>query len=557
MTPPSTMTLQQASDLAAIHQRAGRLREAEALCQQILARDPNHADSLHLLGLIAHQGGRHEAAIGLIQRAIRLNPGAAIYFTSVAFAHRALGQSAAELAAFRQAAALAPHVPEAHYNVGVAFDEQRQHADAIAAYRRAIALRPDFAEAHNNLGIALCALGQVAEAIAECRRATEVRPGFAEAYNNLGSALLEDDQLDSAIAAFERAIQLRPDYPEALNNLGNALRLVGRLEEAVAALRRALALRPEFADAKWNLSLVCLLLDHTQEGWDAYEARRRLHLRFIHHDLSQPEWDGGEVAGKRILLHSEQGFGDTIQMVRYASLLARRGATVILECQPELKNLMGGVVGVEQVIARGEPLPEFDLHCPIMSLPGRFKTTLATIPAQVPYINVAANKLDEWRSRIATEQGVLNVGLAWAGRPNPRNRSIAPELLAPLGDSSKVRFYSLQIPDPATPSALPRGLNATDLSPDLLDFTDTAAALCNLDLLISIDTATAHLAGALARPAWVFLQYAADWRWLVDRSDSPWYPTLRLSRQPTPGDWKTPIERAAKALAIEASKSQT
>ncbi|HEX4792706.1 MAG TPA: tetratricopeptide repeat protein [Humisphaera sp.] len=552
MTSPAT-NLQQKYALAASHQQAGRLREAEALCQQILAQDPNHADSLHLLGLIAHQSGHHAEAIGLIQRAIRLNPSAAIYFTSAGLVHRALGQSAAELAAFQQAAALAPQVPEAHYNVGAALDEQRRRAEAIGAYRRAIALRRDFAEAHNNLGNALRAQGQLAEAIAECRRATELRLNFAEAFNNLGSALQEDDQLDEAIAAFEQAIRLRPDYSEAFNNLGNTLRLAGRLQEAVAALRRALALRPDFPDATWNLSLVLLLLDHTQEGWDAYEARRRLRLRFIHYDFAQPEWDGGEVAGKRILLHAEQGFGDTIQMSRYAALLARRGATVYLECQAELKNLMRGVAGVEQVVGRGETLPDFDLHCPIMSLPGRFRTTLATIPAEVPYISVDPGKLDEWRHRIVKENGVLNVGLTWAGRPNPRNRSIPPELLGPLADVPNVRFYSLQIPDPANPSVLPRGLNAVDCSPHIRDFTDTAAALCNLDLLISIDTATAHLAGALGRPAWVFLQYAADWRWLVDRSDSPWYATLRLFRQPRPGDWKTPIARVAEALAREAS----
>jgi len=236
-------------------------------------------------------------------------------------------------------------------------------------------------------------------------------------------------------------------------------------------------------------------------------------------------------------------------MSRYAPLLARRGATVFIECQAALKNLLRGIAGVEQVIGRGEPLPDFDLHCPIMSLPGRFHTTLATIPAEVPYIKFDPQKIDEWRQRIVKKEGVLNVGLTWAGGPTPRNRSISPELLAPLGDVANVQFYSLQIPDPRKPSTIPRELNAIDCSPAIADFTDTAAALCNLDLLISIDTATAHLAGALGRPAWVLLQFAADWRWLVDRSDSPWYPTLRLFRQPRPGDWKTPIARVVEELA--------
>ena len=492
MTPPPTLTLRQAFDLADAHQQAGRLREAAMLCQQILAQDSNHADSLHLLGLIAHQSGRHAEAIGLIQRAIRINPGAAVYYGTAGLVHRALGQSTAELAACQQAAALAPHVPEAQCNLGIALAENRRPQEAVAAYRRAIALRPDLAEVRSNLGNALLALGQIPEAIAECRRALELRPDFAEAFNNLGSALQEEDQLEAAIAAFERAIQLRPDYSEALNNLGNTLRLAGRLREAVATLQRA---RPNFPDTTWNLSLVLLLLDHTQEGWNAYESRRRLAaLRFIHYDFAKPEWDGGDVAGKRILLHAEQGFGDTIQMARFAPLLAHRGATVLLDCQTALKNLMRGVAGIEQVIGRGEALPDFDLHCPIMSLPGRFQTTLATIRANVPYIKVDPQKVDEWRQRIVKQQGVLNVGLTWAGGPKPRNRSIPPELLLPLGDVANVRFYSLQIPDPVNPSALPRGLNAIDCSPHMHDFTDTAAALCNLDLLISIDTATAHLA---------------------------------------------------------------
>jgi tetratricopeptide (TPR) repeat protein len=546
MTPPMRLPLQQAFDLADAHHQAGRLREAETLCQQILAQYSNHADSLHLLGLIAHQNGRHAEAIGLIQRAIRINPGAAVYYASAAHVHRALGQSEAELAACQQAAAFAPRVPESLCNLGVALVEHRRPQEAIAAYRRAIALRPGLAEAHSNLGNALLAQGQIAESIAECRRAIDLRPDFAEAFNNLGSALQEDDQLEAAIAAFERAIQIRLDYSEALNNLGNALRLAGRLSEALAVLRRA---RPNFPDATWNLSLILLLLDHTQEGWNAYESRRRLAaLRFIHYDFAKPEWTGGEVSAKRILLHAEQGFGDMIQMVRYAPLLAHRGATVFLDCQAALKNLMRGVAGVEQVVGRGETLPDFDLHCPIMSLPGRFKTTPATIPAQVPYIKVDPQKVDEWRQRIVKQQGVLHVGLTWAGGPIPRNRSIPPELLEPLGDVANVRFHSLQMPDPAKPSSLPAGLHAIDCSPNIRDFTDTAAALFNLDLLISIDTATAHLAGALGRPAWVLLQFAADWRWLVDRSDSPWYPTLRLFRQPRPGDWKTPIARVVEEL---------
>lgn len=553
MSEPATLTLQQAYEIACAHHAAGRFREAESLFRQILAHQPNHPDALHMLGLLAHQAGHQADALKLIGRAIELNPNVGAYHGHLGLVHRALGQFDEELKAYRTAVALRPDVPAAHYNLGVALEELKRFDEAMAEYRRALELSPDFPEAHNNLGHALREAGRLEEATAAHRRALELRPSFPEALNNLGFALQEQDQLDEAIATYQRALALHNDYPEALNNLGNALRMAGRLDEATDVLRRALELRPGFPDALWNLSLVLLLKDHTAEGWQAYEARRQLPRRFILHDFPQPEWEGGDIAGKRLLIHAEQGFGDIIQMARYLPLLAERGATVLLECQSELKRLMEGVSGVTQVIPRGDLLPAFDLHCPLMSLPGRFHTTTATIPASVPYIHVDRTLVEHWRQKLSQVEG-LKVGLIWAGRPTPRNRSIPPELLAPLANVPGVRFFSLQPPQVESPAVKLPPLDVIDLSPELSDFVDTAAALQNLDLLITIDTAGAHLAGALGRPTWVLLQFAADWRWFAERSDSPWYPTLRLFRQPKPGDWETPIARVANELRAAVSR---
>jgi tetratricopeptide (TPR) repeat protein len=547
--PAAGPSIAQAYALAATHHRAGRFHEAEVLYRQILARQPDHADTLHMLGLLAHQAGHHDDALQLIRRAIELNPNVGEYHGHLGLVYRALRQSDAELAAYQRAVELRPDVPEAHYNLGAALGDRERFGEAIVEYQRALALWPQFPEAHNNLGHALREIGQFDEGLAECRRALELRPDFPDALNNLSTFYEESNRLKEAVEACQKALSIRPNYLESLNTLGTALRMSGRVDESIAALRHALQLQPNSPETMWNLAHALLYKDHTLEGWHLYEARRGLRRRYIGHEDPATEWLGGDVAGKRLLLHSEQGFGDMIQMARYIPLLAARGATIFLEVQPELVQLMRGVSGVQQVIARGEPPPQYDLHAPIMSLPLRFGTTTLTVPANVPYIRVEPQKKEQWRQRFQDAADRLKVGLMWSGRPKPRNRSIATELLSPLAKIGNVCFYSLQKRDRETPPGIPPGLALVDLSPHLHDFTDTAAALASLDLLITIDTASAHLAGALGRPAWVLLQFTPDWRWLINRTDSPWYPSLQLFRQPNPGDWRTPLGQVTEKLA--------
>lgn len=417
----------------------------------------------------------------------------------------------------------------------------------LAAFRDALALRPDGAGLLANLGIALKALGRIEDAVACYDRALAIRPDCASAHYNRGIALKAMDRPAEAIASYERALAIQPAYAQALNNMGNAFRALNRHAEAIVSFDRALALRPGYGDAQFGRALSLLALGDLGVGWPGFERRwERRELAPDIRDLRKPVWLGDPpVAGKSVLLHSEQGMGDTLQFVRYATVLAARGATVHLEVQAPLKRLLASVPGTNSVVARGEALPRFDLHCPLMSLPLACGTTLETIPARIPYVRAPKALAEGWAMRL--DGAGPKVGLAWAGNPahaNDRNRSIPMALLQPLLALPGIRFVSLQKPGSgarAGMAELPG--HVLDASADLRDFADTAALVENLDLVIAVDTAVAHLAGAVGRPMWLLLPFAADWRWLLEREDSPWYPTARLFRQPAVGDWRSVIDR--------------
>jgi Flp pilus assembly protein TadD len=481
------MTIDQAFRLAFAHQAAGRLREAEALYRQILAVRPKHADSLHLLGVIAGQRDDNATAVEWIEKAIAVTPNAAIYHNNLGAFSRRLGRM----------------------------------EEAMAAYRKAVELQPDYADARYNLGNVLRDTGQLAQSVAEYREAVRLRPGHAETHNNFGFALLD----------------------------------LGRVEDADAEYREAIRLKPDYADAHLNLAFALLVRGDFEHGLSEYEWRIRRPAHGMP-PLPQPQWDGGSLDGKTILVRSEQGLGDGIQFVRYVTLLAARDATVILECLPELRRLFQGMSGVRQVVSRGEPPPPFDMHCPLASLPLMFGTRLESIPATIPYLQADPRWIEDQALRLAVPAGPLNVGLVWAGNPDHRNdrkRSLSLAQLAPLAEVKGVRFFSLQKGKPAeqvrTP---PRGMDMVDAAGEWTDFADTAALIARLDLVITVDTAVAHLAGAIGRPAWVLLPFSPDWRWLLGREDSPWYPTLRLFRQGAPGEWEAVMTRVAKELGAAA-----
>jgi tetratricopeptide (TPR) repeat protein len=564
------------------------LHEAEQIYQQILAQQPEHLDATHNLGVIASQVGRYDHAVDLIRRAITLKPDLAEAHSNLGNALKNRGLLDDAIAAYRQAIALRPNYAEAHSNLGSALREKGQLDDAIAAYCQAIVLRPDYTEAHNNLGNALRDRGQLDEAIAAYRQAIALMPHYVEAYNNLGAALAGNGQFDEAVAAFRQAIALRPDLPEAHSNLGNALRDndqlndaiaayhqaialrpnyaealtnlgisladKGELDDAIIAYRRAIQLKPDAADIHWDLAFLLLSMGRFAEGWEEFEWRLKDETKRLRRDFSAPQWNGEALAGKTLLLHAEGGFGDAFQFVRYVPLLRGRAAKMILECDSALVRLFSDLPGIDEIIARGQALPAFDYHIPLQSLPRLFKTDLTNIPNAVPYLKVQPENQASWKARVKND-GRLKVGLVWAGSPRAKIsddlRTRGLDVFAPLGQMPNVRFFSLQ-KGPESNLARPPGLEMTDFTRDLNDFADTAALIENLDLVISVDTSVAHLAGALAKPVWVLIPFSSDFRWLMDRTDSPWYPTMRLFRQKQRNDWQGVVAEMADAL-MEAS----
>lgn len=451
---------------------------------------------------------------------------------------------------FRAAIEMSPEYPTPYYLMGSLMHRQGNVDEAIDWYKKLLRLTPFHADTHNILGSAYQEKGQLDEAIACYREAIRCDGNAFMAYNNLGTALRLRGNLDETVTSYQEALRIQPDFTPAMNNLGTALRDKGDLEEAISWYRKVIRLNPDFAEAHWNLSFALLLAGKYEEGWQEYEWIWKLKKTICR--LPQPVWDGGNIQGKRILLYAEQGFGDVIQFVRYVPLVKERGAEVIVGCQRELKSLLKSAEGVSSVVAFGEAIQQFDVQCPLPSLPRLFNTTRDSIPCRVPYLNVDLGTVGKWRDRLSLDNSKLNVGLVWSGSPghlNDRNRSCPLHLFEPLAGLESIRIFSLQkeIQNKWTDCSL-SGLGIIDYTEDIEDFSDTAGIIMNLDLVITVDTAVAHLAGALGKTVWTLLPFAPDWRWMLHRDDSPWYPTMRLFRQPSPGDWESVISSVSAEL---------
>ncbi len=448
-----------------------------------------------------------------------------------------------------------PEHADALQLLGALFYQKKNFAEAVAYSRKALIYKPGNADIYGNLGNSLLAEGRIDEAISCFREIIAGKGDDAGAFYNLGNAFKEKKLFQEALAHYEKAAAIDPNMAEAHYNYGNALQdAYNEDAAAIPYFRRAIGLKPGFAEAHWNLSLALLLTGNFAEGWKEYEWRREMREIFAKRDLGGQEWRGEDLAGKRILVYTEQGFGDTIQFIRYARQLSYRGAEVLVECQKELVRLLSGVEGISAVYGRGEVLPPYDYRCPIMSLPGMFGTELATIPGEVPYIRGTEESLRYWRERLTGDGPGLKVGLSWAGRPThkkDRYRTLKLLQYGPLGKVSGVRFYSLQKGEASGESKeAPEGMALLDYTGELNDFSDTAGLVGNLDLVISVDTAVVHLAGAMGKAVWTLLPYAPDWRWMLGRGDSPWYPTMRLFRQGEPGAWDTVMGEVAAELAV-------
>ncbi len=451
---------------------------------------------------------------------------------------------------YRQVLAANPCVAQAWYLLGAVSQTRGKLDEAVASYRQALRLVPDFAEVCNNLALALQQQGQRAEAMALLRRAIQVKPDYADAYSNLGNALQDQGELDEAIACYLRAIHHQPDFADAHSNLGHALRARGQFAEAVACYDHALRLRPDHPEVHLSRALAWLQMGDFARGWAEHEWRLKC-PKTAPPPIPRPAWDGSPLDGRAILLYAEHGLGDALQFVRYAPLVQERGGRVIVACRRPLVRLLATCRGVEQVITEGETLTEFDVYALFMALPGLFRTTLANIPAQVPYLTPDPAAVAGWRGALGPA-AECKIGIAWQGNPEfgrDHHRSFRLAQLEPLARLEGVRLYSLQVGVGRDQLAEVAGrFPMTDLGDRLVDFMDTAAVVTNLDLVIAPDTAVAHLAGALGVPVWLALPFACDWRWLADRDDSPWYPTMRLFRQERWGDWDEVFQRMAGEL---------
>ncbi len=449
---------------------------------------------------------------------------------------------------------------EAHNDLGVIFLHQGDRRQAQARFEQALALRPNFAAAHNNLGQVLMDLGKRDEAAAQFERALALRPDFAEVHNNLANVLLGQGKLDEAAARYEQALALRPDFAESLKNLGVALRNQGKRDQALARFQQAIALRPNYPDAHVGVAVHYLTEGDFERGWPEYEWRLRVSDRLPRHTL--PRWTGEPLAGRSLLLLAEAGLGDTILFVRYARLLKEQGARVVLATQPPLGRLLASDADLDELFILGSAaeLPRCDFCLPLWSAPFAFQTTVATIPGKIPYLTADPQLTDAWRQELAGIEG-FKIGIAWQGSGNSpldRWRAIPLANFAPLAALPGVRLVSLQKGFGSEQIATV-DFPVLDLS-DRLDeaagpFMDTAAVMRNLDLVVTSDTAVAHLAGALGVPVSLALHFSADWRWLRQRDDTPWYPTMRLFRQTAFGQWPDVFERIAGA--VQASRCGT
>ena len=670
-------------------QQAGRLAEAEVFYRRVLSIVPNHADALHLLGIIASRGGHFDRALNLIGEAIQQDRHNSTYYANHALALQNMNRLEEAVASYDRAIVLEPNLAEAYYNRGNALRDLRRLEEAVASYERASALKPELAQVHSNrasvlrdlgrleeavksydqasarnpnlaevhynLGNALRDLGRPGEAVASYDRAIALEQDVAEAYCNRGAALIDLDRLDEgleschralaarpdyadalinrglalqrlerlheslasydralatvpdnaaalfnrgralqqldrfdealesydlalavrpdhsetlnnrglvlgelarfdeALECYERALAIRPNFAEAASNRGLALQELGRFEEALQSYDQALAINPHYEECRFNRGLLHLLTGRFAEGWQGYESRRKM-ARWAFGSLPGREWNTGYPEGKRLLLYAEQGLGDTIQFSRFACAVAAKGAEVFLQVQPALAGLLKGLRGVT-VIRYGEPPPQYDAHLPLMSVPRILNVTPETIPTGVPYLFAEPARVEAWAARLPI--GKFRVGIAWQGkldRQLDQGRSIPLRAFAPLCRIPGISLISLQKHQGLDQVArLPAGMAVEtlgeefDSGPDA--FLDTAAVMMSLDLVISRDGVIVHLAGALGRPAWIALRRVPEWRWMMDREDSSWYPMARLFRQRRAGDWDEVFERIATEVA--------
>ncbi len=508
-------------DSAICYHRNGEIAKALTLYRRILQAEPDQSQALHGMGIIAFHLKKYDVAHSLITRAIKRRPDVACF----------------------------------HYNAGLASISLNRADEAVSAFKEAIRLNPAYSDAYYNLGLALKNQQQFDNAVENFRTAIHLCPEDADAHYNLGNTYKALDRYEAAAESYRMAVRCREEFPEAHHNLGVVLKIMGLLDVAIRHFRKSIHLQTDLAEPHWSLSLALLLNGEFEEGWKEHEWRFKMgKMDTIYpHVFEIPRWDGSPFPGRRLFVHSEQGFGDTLHFVRYLPLVKRLGGKVVFETFKPLLEIMKGFSEIDELVEIS-PNRDFaetcDYYAPLMSLPMLLRGRFETIPQEIPYITADPEKATQWNQRIG--KAGLKIGIAWAGKPahkNDKNRSCQLRHFLPLTEIPGVSLYSLQKGD---------AVQATEtfewakclirLDRELSDFSVTAAVIENLDLVISVDTALVHLAGAMGKPVWILLPHAPDWRWMLHREDSPWYPTMRLFRQPLPGNWNSVFEKVRDEL---------
>lgn len=499
------------------HYRNGDIQQAEQLYRLVLQNQPDNASAFHMLGVIAHQRGDNQLAVDLLSKAVAGNSQVAQYYN----------------------------------NLGVALKALDRFEEAVQAYEKALLLKPDYADACYNLGNALASLGHYAAAVEQYRQGLLFKPDDARTYYNIGVAMQELGHHAEAVGNFEQAIRMGHNSTEVYRAVAASRQAQGRYNDAISTLKQALRLKPDCAFTHTDLGMILMLVGDFTQGWKEYRWRLNGY-EWIKHFSDTLQWDGSSFAGKRLLVRCEQGHGDNIQFVRYLPMVKARGGTVIFAIYKELYNLLKDFPGVDEAVnlSNEDYNPIFDLYTPILDLPGIFGTTLDTIPSQIPYISAEPHKVECWRERLSGPG--FKVGIVWSsshGRGGRHLRNCNLMDFSAISRIEGVKLYSLQKGPAAEEIEQSAGnIQIVNLGKQFEDFSDTAAAIENLDLIISVDTSVLHLAGAMGRPTWALQCFAPDWRWMLDRDDSPWYPTIKLFKQQELGNWDNVFRRLAAEL---------
>lgn len=538
-------------------QSHGDLPKSIVCYKKAIKLKPDFALAYYNMGCAFSDCEDPDAAVDCYKKALKSAPDLAGAHQRMGRALQEMGRLDEAISSFRKAVSFLPSCAEAYNDLGNALKETGRFEEPVKCFEKALTLNPCFFQAHYNMGRMFEECADLGKAEVYFKKALEINPCLAEAHLSLGNLYKAMRKLEKALCCYQKAVALDAGYAEAYNNLGLVLMDLRKNKEAISAYEKALKINPHYAQAHFNLSLTLLLMGNFNRGWKEYDwrfKRPKMHGRYVHAP-DKPEWNGLSYAGKRLLIHAEQGYGDTLQFVRYLPMVKALGGTVIFEATKPLFGLVEGLEGVDEIVEMSHDgsAVAHDLYTYLMSLPGIFETSLSTIPSQVPYIKANSEKSAYWKTRIPSNG--FKVGLVWVGRNTEPRRSCGLAPLAPLAEIQDVYLYGLQKNDVTEETnALLQTMGMKNLGEQFDNFSDTAGAIESLDLIISIDTAVAHLAGAMGKPVWLMLMYSADWRWFLKRKDSPWYPTMRIFRQKVPGQWGPVVNEISKKLRVLVEK---